>query len=294
MIIDEEKEALAAEYVLGTLDQDERTEAQAVMGTDPAFAALVAGWERRLGELNVLVAAQEAPPHLWETIKNQVAAMSPKAASEVPSETDAGASFSSGVESLTGEVEAVLAAKAQKRSRAPSFAAAMTLVAAVLGGLIVAREVRPDLLPEPLKPSPVIRTIEVVKTVEVPSPRPAQYVAVLQRDEFAPAFVLTFDLERHLVSVRAMQAERQPGRAYQLWLISEKLPRPRSLGVIGSQEFTIRPALAAFDTTTLNSATYVVSVEPEGGSLTDAPSGPVLYTGRLMQTTPPGFPVEIP
>lgn len=301
MIIDEEKEALAAEYVLGTLDEDERTEAQAMVAIDPAFAALIAAWERRLGELNVLVAPHEAPAPLWDKIKTQIAALpqGPDEKAAPPDEassTPAPAATASVTPeaALAGEVEAVLAAKPKKRRLAPAVAVLMTLVAAGLGGLIVVREVRPDLLPQPLKPTPVIRTVEVEKRVEIPSPRPAQYVAVLQRDEFAPAFVLTFDLERHVVAVRAMHAERQEGRTYQLWLVSEKLAGPRSLGLIGSQEFTLRPALATFDTTTLNSATYVVSVEPEGGSPTGIPTGPVIYKGRLVQTTPPGFPAETP
>ena len=67
--MDEDKDGFAAEYVLGTLDAEERAQADALILVDAAFAASVARWERRLGELNVLVAPVEPPAPLWERIK---------------------------------------------------------------------------------------------------------------------------------------------------------------------------------------------------------------------------------
>jgi anti-sigma-K factor RskA len=64
--------------------------------------------------------------------------------------------------------------------------------------------------------------------------------------------------------------------------------------VVGRDEFTTRPQLASYDALTINTATYAISLEPEGGSPTGAPTGPVLYTGKLIQTTPPGFPSQTP
>ena len=51
---DDDRDALAAEYVLGTLSGDERTQAETLMSIDPAFEAVVRQWERRLGELNFI------------------------------------------------------------------------------------------------------------------------------------------------------------------------------------------------------------------------------------------------
>lgn len=45
-------DALAAEYVLGTLDHAERLAAEARIARDPAFAAAVQAWENRLSGLN--------------------------------------------------------------------------------------------------------------------------------------------------------------------------------------------------------------------------------------------------
>ena len=52
MAIDgEEVEGLAAEYVIGTLDANERRAAEARIAADPAFAAAVASWAARLQPL---------------------------------------------------------------------------------------------------------------------------------------------------------------------------------------------------------------------------------------------------
>jgi anti-sigma-K factor RskA len=53
-------DALAAEYVLGVLDRAERSQVQARIGRDPAFARLVAAWEIRLSGMNDDFA--EVPP----------------------------------------------------------------------------------------------------------------------------------------------------------------------------------------------------------------------------------------
>jgi hypothetical protein len=62
-------DALAAEYVLGTLDPDERTAAQRLLAEDPAFATKVKVWERRLGELHLMVEPVEPDPAIWQRIK---------------------------------------------------------------------------------------------------------------------------------------------------------------------------------------------------------------------------------
>src|SRR5882724_7743418 len=77
MTMDEEKEGFAAEYALGTLDADERAQADALLLLDPEFTAEVRRWERKLGELNVLVAPVEPPEPVWERIKAIVAEASP-------------------------------------------------------------------------------------------------------------------------------------------------------------------------------------------------------------------------
>ena len=325
MIENPDREVLAAEYVLGTLDAAERAQAQRLIASDPAFAAVVSDWERRLGELNVLVAPVEPPPAILERIKSRKAGGDPVADLLAPEPPAAEAPPP--IESLTAEpsvakppviesptIEPVappppppLIAAAPARAAASSAeiidlsrrarrwrgtAIAIAALAAALAGLVVVRELQPELMPDPLKPKVVEK--EVVKIVEVPSPKPAPFVAVLQRDAASPAFLLTFDLERRTLTVRTVGAPRQAGKSYELWLVSDRFASPRSLGLIGSEEFTQRPQLANYDAVTINRATYAVSLEPEGGSPTGKPTGPVLYSGKLLQATPPTFAAPSP
>jgi anti-sigma-K factor RskA len=90
--------------------------------------------------------------------------------------------------------------------------------------------------------------------------------------------------------VRKVGAQPEVGKSYELWIVSDRLQRPRSLGVIGGNDFTARPVLSGYDSEIVNQATFAVSIEPEGGSTTGAPTGPVVYTGKLIETVPPGAP----
>ena len=65
-------DALAAEYVLGTLNSDEREQARALLGTDAAFAVKVSQWERRLGELHLMVEPVEPDAGIWARIKSKM------------------------------------------------------------------------------------------------------------------------------------------------------------------------------------------------------------------------------
>ena len=70
-------DALAAEYVLGTLDPEERTQAQGLLESDQDFAAKVRLWERRLGELHLMVEPVEPEPKIWDRIKAKMPELIP-------------------------------------------------------------------------------------------------------------------------------------------------------------------------------------------------------------------------
>jgi anti-sigma-K factor RskA len=143
---------------------------------------------------------------------------------------------------------------------------------------------RPDLLPGGVRPASKTQVAEVKPA---PAPRPsAQYVAVLQKDGGGPAFILTVDEATRNFTVRKVGASAEPGSSYELWLISDKLPQPRSLGVIGAGDFTARPVLSSYDADTINAATYAVTVEQAGGSPDGKPHSTPIYTGKLIETVP--------
>ena len=88
-MFEEDQDTLAAEYVLGTLSAEEREHAEALLSFDPGFEAAVRQWERRLGELNVMVEAVEPPTELWDKIKKEIAPDAPPALPFESHDTDA-------------------------------------------------------------------------------------------------------------------------------------------------------------------------------------------------------------
>jgi len=144
----------------------------------------------------------------------------------------------------------------------------------------------PDLLPNGLRPKPRTQVVEI-KTPPIPAPPSAQYVAILQGAGGSPAFILTVDAATKNFTVRKVGGDApEAGKSFELWLISDKLPQPRSLGVIGTGEFTARPVLASYDANTINAATYAVTVEQAGGSPDGKPHSTPVYTGKLIETVP--------
>jgi len=358
---DDDRDALAAEYVLGTLSADERDEAEALLVIDPGFAEVVRLWERRLGELNVMVEAVEPSPEVWDRIKTEIDGAERRIAAEAEAGLPAIGEFApqtapevtpptapevtpptapEGTAQATPEAEgmpeapvdlaqdsaappsqeesddsaavAALAssllppepppqaeqlAPAEEPATAPAapkiersadvvylarqaqrwrgFTVAMSAIAALLAVYIAVSQFAPGLLP-------VGRLPQVAAT----APPASRLVAVLQQEPTAPAFLVTVDPQQRTMTVRRMTASADTGRSYELWLISGKNSKPQSLGLVGAEEFTTRPLPASFDVAELRAASYAVSLEPAGGSPSGAPTGPILFTGRMVQAVP--------
>jgi len=159
--------------------------------------------------------------------------------------------------------------------------------AAALVAVISLQAYRPELLPEGIRPKPRTQLVEV-KSPAAPAPAPsAQYVAVLQKDGGSPAFILTVDGATRNFTVRKVGAAAEPGKSFELWLISDKLQRPRSLGVVGDGDFTRSPQLSGVDADTVNGATYAVTLEQAGGSPDGVPHSTPIFTGKLIENVPP-------
>jgi anti-sigma-K factor RskA len=299
MAYSEDHIALAAEYALGTLDAEERAQVETMMAVDSEFTAIVHAWEYRLGVLNQMVGSIEPRPIVWENIKaaighsteSQAPLVLPEAPQapppEPPAEPIAPAVVAEAppVAADNAGDNANIIQLAGRAKRWRSIASVTTALAAALIGMLAVQVYRPELLPDGLRPKPRIQTVEV-KT-PAPSPVPsAQYVALLQRDGGSPAFILTVDAATKNFTVRKVGADAEPGKSFELWLISDRLPQPRSLGVIGGSDFTARPVLADYDAGTINAATYAVTVEPAGGSPSGKPTSAPIYSGKLIETVP--------
>lgn len=366
---DDAQDALAAEYVLGTLSADEREHAEALLTLDPAFAASVRMWERRLGELNVMVEAVEPPPEVWDKIKAEIGdvpapsvppilapdvgavtpplplpateidAPKPPAESQSPSPVEGPPLLLSdepGADSIpiptapapAGELsdevsDSITASLAKSLAEPPApersewkappvvppiepnversanvvllsrrvdrwrrMTVLMGAIAALLAIYVGLNQFAPGLIPFGPRPA---QQLAQSQGLAKPQPLGARLVAVLQQEPTAPAFLLTVDPQTRTMVVRRVSATAEPGRSYELWLIAGQ-SAPKSLGVVGADEFTQRPLPGVFDAATLRNATYAVSLEPAGGSPSGVPTGPVLFTGKIVESVPTAAP----
>ena len=333
-MLDEEQDTLAAEYVLGTLSAEEREHAEALLSFDPGFEAAVRQWERRLGELNVMVEAVEPPPELWEKIKGEVTSVAPAARPNLscrqraeifragkrtriaftarPRRSGNGCrawppilrSFEAAAESAPAaapEIEPTVSVAAPAAEPRPversadviylaarvrrwrRVSVAFGAIAALLALYVAVWQAAPELIPAQLRPASAGMTAQADGTPRMQQDR---LVAVLQQGPNAPAFLLTLDTHTRTLVVRRVSATPEAGKSYELWLIAGRGGAPQSLGVVGNDEFTQRPVPANFNVDTLRNAIYAVSLEPAGGSKSGAPSGPVLFTGKAVESLP--------
>jgi anti-sigma-K factor RskA len=312
MAYSEDHIALAAEYALGTLDADERAQVEAMMSADKDFTAVVVAWEHKLGALNQMVGLVEPRPELWDKIKAAIghseqpsSIVLPESVPPIAPDTDAarviaeaadtlGASISVDPPSSVGppavdtshvdNPNVIRLAASVRRWR--MIATATSAIAAALVVMIGVGVSVPDLLPDSMRPKPKTQVAEVRPPPSAPRSS-GQYVAVLQKDAAGPAFILTVDEATKNFTVRKVGATAEPGSSFELWLISDKLPKPRSLGVIGANDFTSRPALASYDPDLVKGATFAVTVEQAGGSPDGNPHSAPIFAGKLIEAVPP-------
>jgi anti-sigma-K factor RskA len=111
-----------------------------------------------------------------------------------------------------------------------------------------------------------------------PPPQAGRYIAVVDSGGHEPALIAAIDTNTGEIRIRSLAAETPAGRSLELWHVPEG-EAPRSLGLLrpGAEAQTISDAAAG-----PLGGILAVSVEPEGGSPTDAPTGPVIYSGRLI------------
>jgi anti-sigma-K factor RskA len=231
-------EALAAEYVLGTLSREERLAVGARRENEPRLDAAITAWESRLCPLAEVVRPVAPPANLYNKIRAQIG-------------------LSTHVISLRAREQAL----GRRVSRWRGAAAGMTALAASLAGVVGWQEYQRQQMP-------------------------TQYVAVLQAGQATPAFLLTVDTKTNMFVISAVGAPKKSEKSYQVWAVYDEAEKPKSLGVMSEGDMAMHPMMSGEEHDKFMNATFAVSLEPEGGSPTGAPTGPVLFTGKLVQATP--------
>jgi anti-sigma-K factor RskA len=233
-------DALAAEYVLGTLDPAERASVAARRQREATLDHAISAWENRLGPLADLIPAIEAPAHIFPKIEERIDRLDRSVG-------------------MTASSPADMSRLQRRVSRWRRLAVASSAIAASLLAVIVIRE-----------------------TQRQPS-LPHTFVAVMQKDDASPSFLVTVDIQTRMLTVRPVAAQAQPNKSYQLWMAHASFQGVRSLGLVSERDLSPRPVLAQFDRNVIQDATFAVSLEPAGGSPIDKPTGPVLFHAKLIQ-----------
>jgi anti-sigma-K factor RskA len=231
-------EALAAEYVLGTLRHEERRDVAARREKEAKLDAAIIAWENRLFPLAEVVWPVAPPPNLYNKIRAQIG-------------------LSNHVISLRAREQALT----RRASRWRTVTVGMTALAASLAGVVGWQE---------------YRRLQM----------PTQYVAVLQAGQATPAFLLTVDTKTNMFVISAIAAPKEPEKSYQVWAVYDEAEKPKSLGVMSEGDMAMHPMMGGEEHDKFMNATFAVSLEPQGGSPTGLPTGPVLFTGKLVKATP--------
>ena len=224
-------DALAAQYVAGTLRGPARRRFEVLLGAHATLRTAVRRWQDRLIPLTAVLAPQTPPLRVWQRVERS---LWPQLAAAAPTPWWQRLGFWRGA------------------SGAASVAA---LALAVL--------------------------------LAMPSGQAPPIVIVLQGtgDAAQPqgSFVASFSADgRALVTRPLTPVALQSDRVLELWAVPPQ-GAPRSLGVISSNGVTViaRDKLPRRVLEAANTSALAVSVEPPGGSPTGAPTGPVVFAGKL-------------
>lgn len=220
----QDPDLLAAEYVLGTLDESERADVEREIAVDPGMARRVVAWERRLAPLLDGIPSVTPSPRVRAALMRSL----PGARAALPDQ---------------------LAVLRRQVWRWRLVSAGAGLLAAGLA-LFVAVGLRPG-------------------------QQGGRYLAVVQGGGALPALIVRVDTRTGTAQVRPVDAKAPDGRELELWYVGADGPKPIGLVNAASNRVAL-PAGASPD------GVIAVSVEPPGGSPTGQPTGPVIYTGKLI------------
>ena len=238
---DDERDALAAEYVLGLLEGEALAEAERRLASEASFAAEVADWRRRLADLDSTAAPQAAGETLWQRIESGLALDARPAA--VPTGRTAAQPFNA---------DPWWSQLWQSLVFWRGFSVATAAAAAAL--------------------------LVVLGTGPVRQDAPA-FVAVMTTDAGRPGAVLHAYADGRVTLIPLAVAPIPQGRALQVWTKPTPTASPVAIGLM-DQVRTIRLDVRNLSPAQLNQH-FAVSLEPAGGSPTGLPTGPVLLQGDL-------------
>lgn len=237
-------DALAGEYVLGSLLPDEREAVAARLAHEPALAAAVAAWHRRLTPLDWHAQGVVPEPSILPSVLEIVA----PEGSRLPT---------------TGDVVLL-------RRRVRTWQWVATGLAATVTGLVIGLGVVTGGRFAPGRPT------EVAVLASVPGSTTADEPA----GDISVAFVASHERTSGRLSIRQISGRPAAGgRAFVAWMEPAAGGMPKLLGILRSDD-----APSHFDVgltpREFMASRLIVSVEQDRGGGMDRPRGPIVSAGR--------------
>lgn len=248
MSLQDDDHALAADYVTGLLDAAEEARAEARVAAEPEFAAAVEAWRARLSDFDASVETTAPSPLLWSRIADTI---KPEAVIALPGARAA-------VRGAT-----VWESLAFWRAAGIGGVFATLLFAFIaIGALATSKQLRNDLT--------------------ALAQRKPVYVAVLVNDATKETGAVVNAFSNGRIEVIPLRAIDVPaGRTLQVWTLWDRAVGPKSLGITG-QSRTLQLDLGDLPNTIADQL-FEITLEPEGGSPIDRPTGPILFKGNAAR-----------
>jgi anti-sigma-K factor RskA len=262
----DDRSVTAGEYVLGTLDTATAARFEQALAQDPALRAEVAGWQDRLLGLSRHAAPFEPTPGLWAALERRLPAQ-PQTRLPPPQLASA------------GPQALIVRPATPRRPDAPSPQRWWQQLPfwQGLSGLAVAASV--------LMGNALLLQGQATLTVD------ERYVAVLQAPEGGGnGWVVEVKFDRSAGSGRQGKLRLVPvapgavtpsGRTLQFWTKVPGASSPRSLGLVRTGTAVDLPLDRLPDMRP--EQLFEITLEPQGGSPLDRPTGPVLFIGRAVK-----------
>jgi anti-sigma-K factor RskA len=279
------RDALAAEYALGTLSGPARRRFERLLSGDRELRDLVQDWELRLAPLAESIPAVRPPAHVWNEIARRIgpAPASARAPAPVPD---------GWLDRLWDSIGFWRGAAAS----AAATAAALVFYVALLSPSAAPKRIaalderlaRIEQATRVSTPGEIAalgdRVASLASRVDAVTSRPTHVAVLLDKDQ-RPMMTADLDIAdgRLVLRLNLTPPRDFTTSVLQVWLVSSDGAR-RALGVFPSERPGTTTALVLPHDTAeaLAKAALAVSLEPQGGSTTGQPSGPVLFSGSLM------------
>ncbi len=226
------RQALAAEYVLGTLHGRARQRFERLLEQDARLRQVVSSWEQKLGPLNEGLKPVEVPEEVWN--------------------------------------------KVQKRlGHGQDQKLKVGLFTSIWNSLLLWRSLTVV--------ATLVLAFAVYLNLFAPKLVVNQYIAVIQDSQQQASWLAKTDLNNNQIVIHVLNEQTLPlGKAFELWMLPDGGSAPISMGLISPSDNKTLILSQAIVTKLANAKGLAVSLEPDGGSPTGAPTGPVLYSGGLQ------------